>query len=272
MKLKPVEEQVVVLMGASSGIGRETALRFAERGAKVVVSARSEEGLESLVREIRGRGGEATAVAADVADFEQVEAVAGRAAEAYGRLDTWVHLAGVSVFAPFDRTTPEEFRRVVEIDLLGQAYGAMAALPHIKRNGGGALIHISSMGAKRSIPLEAPITTTTCSPTGLSRTITPPCTSYEPSNHRRAEKASPRSAEEPSEGGHERIGALDVGQVAAVGYELQRTFPKAGGRVSCLGLREHPVARPPHHERRHLQEGETVHQDLALAEGANQGA
>jgi NAD(P)-dependent dehydrogenase (short-subunit alcohol dehydrogenase family) len=154
MKLKPVEEQVVVLMGASSGIGRETALRFAERGAKVVVSARSEEGLESLVREIRGRGGEATAVAADVADFEQVEAVAGRAAEAYGRLDTWVHLAGVSVFAPFDRTTPEEFRRVVEIDLLGQAYGAMAALPHIKREGRGALVHVTSVVGRRAVPLQ----------------------------------------------------------------------------------------------------------------------
>ena len=80
MQLKPIEEQVVTLVGASSGIGRETALRFAERGAKVVVSARNKEGLESLVKEVRGRGGEATAVAADVTNFEQVQAVAEGAA------------------------------------------------------------------------------------------------------------------------------------------------------------------------------------------------
>ena len=84
MQLKPVEEQVVALMGASSGIGRETALRFAERGAKVVLSARSEPGLHSLVEEIREKGGEATAVVDEVTDFEQVKAVAQIAVEEYG--------------------------------------------------------------------------------------------------------------------------------------------------------------------------------------------
>ncbi len=88
MQLKPVEEQVVALMGASSGIGREAALRFARKGAKVVVSARGEEGLNSLVEEIRREGGEATAMVADTSNFEQVKAVADRAAEEYGRLDT----------------------------------------------------------------------------------------------------------------------------------------------------------------------------------------
>ena len=88
MQLKPIEEQVVVLMGASSGIGRETALRFARKGAKVMVSARGEEGLDSLVEEIRAEGGEATAVVADTSDFGQVKAVADRAVEEYGRLDT----------------------------------------------------------------------------------------------------------------------------------------------------------------------------------------
>ena len=146
---------MVVLMGASSGIGRDTALRFAERGARVVVSARSEKGLNSLVDEIRGKGGQATAVPAEVTEFEQVEAVADRAVEEYGRLDTWVHLAAVGLFATFEETTPEEFERVIDVNLMGQVYGAMAALPHIKREGGGALIHVSSMGAKRSIPLQS---------------------------------------------------------------------------------------------------------------------
>jgi len=155
MKLKPVEDQVVALMGASSGIGRETARRFAARGAQVVVAARNAKGLDSLVKEIRSKGGEATAVVADVTDFEQVKAVADGAAREYGRLDTWVHLSGVSVFAPFDETTPEEFRRVVEVDLVGQAYGAMAALPHIKREGRGALVHVSSVAGRRAVPLQS---------------------------------------------------------------------------------------------------------------------
>ncbi len=155
MSLKPLREQVVVVMGASSGIGREAALRFAGRGAKVVVSARGEPGLRSLVEEIREGGGEAAAVVADAAEFEQVEAVADRAAEEYGRLDTWVHVAGVGLFAAFEDTTPEEFRRVIDVNLMGQVHGAMAALPHIKREGRGALIHISSMGAKRSVPLQS---------------------------------------------------------------------------------------------------------------------
>src|SRR5215213_4186784 len=142
-------------MGASSGIGRETALRFARKGAKVVVSARGEEGLDSLVEEIRREDGEAIAVPADTSEFDQVKAVADRAVEEYGRLDTWVHLAAVGLFATFEETTPEEFGRVIDVNLMGQVYGAMAALPHIKRGGGGALIHVSSMGAKRSVPLQS---------------------------------------------------------------------------------------------------------------------
>src|SRR5918992_716115 len=155
MKLKPVGEQVVVVMGASSGIGRETAFRLAKRGAKVVVAARSEAGLRSLEEEIRRLGGEARAVVADVSKFEQVEAVAQSAVEEYGRLDTWVHLAAAGLFAPFDQTEPDEFRHVVDVDLMGQVYGAMAALPRIKREGSEALVHISSVVGKRSAPLQS---------------------------------------------------------------------------------------------------------------------
>jgi NAD(P)-dependent dehydrogenase (short-subunit alcohol dehydrogenase family) len=154
-QLKPIDEQVVVLMGASSGIGRETALRFADRGARVVVSARGAQGLASLVEEIRRGGGEAAAAPADTSDFEQVRTAAERAVEEYGRLDTWVHLAAVGLFATFEQTTPEEFRRVIDVNLMGQVYGAMAALPHLKREGRGALIHISSVEAKRAFPFHS---------------------------------------------------------------------------------------------------------------------
>ena len=155
INLKPIHEQVVVVFGASSGIGRETALQFARQGARVVVSARNSAGLDSLVQEIRSTGGEATAVAADATDFEQVHRVADIAAETYGRIDTWVHTAAVSIYATFDQTTPDEFKRVIEVNLVGQAYGAMAALPYLKREGRGALIHISSLEARRSFPFQS---------------------------------------------------------------------------------------------------------------------
>ncbi|GAB1542153.1 SDR family oxidoreductase [Scytonema sp. NUACC21] len=155
MQLKPINQQVVAVVGASSGIGRETAIQFASRGAKVVVSARSEPGIDSLIEEIRGFGGEATAVLADVTVFEQVQAIADKVVEVYGRLDTWVHCPATVVFATFDNTTPEEFHRVINVSLMGQVYGAMAALPHLKREGRGALIHISSVLGRRSVPLQS---------------------------------------------------------------------------------------------------------------------
>ncbi len=154
MRLRPIHEQVVVLFGASSGIGRAAALRFAEQGARVVVAARSREGLESLVAEIQHRGGHATAFVAEASDSAQVRAVADRTVQRYGRLDTWVHLAAVSLYAYFWDTPPHEFKRVIDVNLIGQAYGAMAALPHMRQRGG-ALIHISSIEARRAFPYQS---------------------------------------------------------------------------------------------------------------------
>ncbi|YAF97462.1 MAG: SDR family oxidoreductase [Nodularia sp. CChRGM 3473] len=155
MQLKPINQQVVAVVGASSGIGRQTALQFARRGAKVVVSARGESKLKSLVEEIRGFGGEATYVVADVEVFEQVKAIADKTIEVYGRLDTWVHAAAIGIFATFDKITPEEFKHVIDVNLMGQVYGAMVALPHLKREGRGALIHISSIEGRRSLPYQS---------------------------------------------------------------------------------------------------------------------
>ncbi len=156
MKLKPINQQVVVIVGASSGIGRETALRFARIGAKVVVAARSQPGLATLVEEIKQSGGDAIAIVADVSEFEQVKAIADRAVEVYERIDTWVHVSGTSIVAPFDQLLPEEFRRVIDVNLNGQVYGAMVALPHLKKEGHGALIHVSSLAARVPFPLQSP--------------------------------------------------------------------------------------------------------------------
>ncbi len=154
MKLKPIEQQVVVVVGASSGIGRETALQFAKQQAKLVVSARSKSGLASLVDEITQLGAESIAVPADVAVLEQVQTIANSAIERYGRLDTWVHAAATAVISPFEQVTPEEFKRVIDVNLMGQVYGAMVALPHLRRTGRGAFIAISSVEARRSMPLQ----------------------------------------------------------------------------------------------------------------------
>jgi NAD(P)-dependent dehydrogenase (short-subunit alcohol dehydrogenase family) len=156
MQLKPINEQVVVLLGASSGIGRATALRFAEGGAKLVVAARGDEKLDSLLEAIRQIGGAAAvAVECDTSDYDQVQAVADRAVSEFGHLDTWVHLAAIQVWATFEETTPQEFRRIIDVNLTGQAYGAMAALPYMRREGRGALIHVSSVLARRSVPYQS---------------------------------------------------------------------------------------------------------------------
>ena len=159
MQLKPISQQVVAIIGASSGIGRETALQFARKGAKVVVSARNESGLNSLVEEIQVLGGEAKSIKGDVADFEQVKAIADYTVEQYGRLDTWVHCAATGILAPFEEITPEEFKRVVDVTLMGQVYGAMVALPYLKQEGRGAMIHVSSMEGRRALPLQSAYST-----------------------------------------------------------------------------------------------------------------
>ena len=155
INLKPLDEQVVVVFGASSGIGRQTALDFAEKGARIVVAARSESGLTSLVEEITKKGGKAYPMTADAANFDEVKAVAYAASERFGGIDTWTHVAGTMVLAPFEQTTPEEFKRVIEVNLLGQVYGAMAALPYLRERGQGALIHVSSVEAYRALPLQS---------------------------------------------------------------------------------------------------------------------
>ena len=154
MKLKPLSKQVIVVFGASSGIGRQAALDFAKRGARVAAVARGEDGLRTLIDEIHTEGGEAFYAVADAVDFGQVKAAADEAVKRYGRIDTWVHTAGVLMVARVEDTTPDEFKRVIEVNLLGQINGTLAAIPHLRQSAG-ALIMISSVEAIRALPLQS---------------------------------------------------------------------------------------------------------------------
>jgi NAD(P)-dependent dehydrogenase (short-subunit alcohol dehydrogenase family) len=152
LSLKPLDQQVIVVFGASSGIGRVTARLAARRGAKLVVAARDRAALDSLVAQVAPA--EAVAGIADAADVDQVRAIADLAVSRFGRIDTWAHVAGVAEYARFSDITPEEFRRVIDVTLLGPVYGAMAALPHLRRHGG-AYVVVSSEIAKRAFPLAS---------------------------------------------------------------------------------------------------------------------
>lgn len=150
---KPLSEQVMVITGASSGIGRVTARHAAERGARVVVAARNIRDLEELASEIRRDGGEAIAVATDVADETQVENLVRSTVQHYGRIDTFVANAGVSAYSEFIDQPLDEFRRVVEVNFFGQVNCAKHALP-VLRESGGAFISVASTLSDRGVPLQ----------------------------------------------------------------------------------------------------------------------
>lgn len=150
-----LDGHVVVLVGASSGIGRATALRFARLGARVVVAARDGEALDELASEIEADGGAAMPVTTDVAAWAEVSALADRAVERFGRIDTWVHGAAVSVFGEVAEVSVADIERVLQVDLFGQVYGVKAALPVMRRQGGGTIIGISSVLGVRAVPIQA---------------------------------------------------------------------------------------------------------------------
>jgi short-subunit dehydrogenase len=151
---RDIAEQVVVITGASSGIGRDTALEFGRRSAKLVLAARNAEALDTLVAEVQRLGALAIAVPADVTDYGQVTELATRAVQRFGRIDTWVNNASVSTYGTVEQMDVAEIRRVVEVNLLGQIYGMKAALEHLRATGG-TIINVSAALGKRAVALQA---------------------------------------------------------------------------------------------------------------------
>ncbi len=153
-------DSVVVITGASSGIGRATAHALAERGASVVLAARSDQSLREVAEECEAAGGRALVVPTDVADQEAVQELARQAAEHFGRIDVWVNNAGVMVYGYFEQIPDETYRRVIETNLFGQIYGARAVLPYFReQEGGGVLINVSSLWGRMFSPYVSAYTT-----------------------------------------------------------------------------------------------------------------
>ena len=146
---------VVVITGASAGVGRATAREYAKQGARIGLLARGDDGLEGARRDVDELGGQALVIPTDVADAEQVEAAAQQVEERFGPIDIWVNNAMVSVFKPVHEITPEEFKRVTEVTYLGTVYGTLAALKRMRPRDRGAIVQVGSALAYRAIPLQS---------------------------------------------------------------------------------------------------------------------
>jgi len=153
VQLKDINQQVMVITGASSGIGLTTARMAADQGARLVLNARSEDSLQSLVDEINANGGEAIYVAGDVGNEQDMRRVAQAAIDRFGGFDTWVNNAGVSIYGLIDEIDPEDHKRLFETNFWGVVNGSVVAAEHLKKRGG-ALINIGSTVSDRAISIQ----------------------------------------------------------------------------------------------------------------------
>jgi NAD(P)-dependent dehydrogenase (short-subunit alcohol dehydrogenase family) len=148
--------RVVVVTGASAGVGRATARAFGERGDHVALLARGEDGLRDAAREVEAVGGTALVIQTDVADADAVEAAAERVERELGPIDVWVNDAMTTVFSPFRELTPAEYRRATDVTYLGYVWGTMAALKRMLPRDRGTIVQVGSALSYRAIPLQAP--------------------------------------------------------------------------------------------------------------------
>jgi short-subunit dehydrogenase len=149
------DKEVIVITGASAGVGRATVRAFARPGACIGLIARGKAGLEAACKEVELAGGKALVLPTDVADHEQVEKAAQAVKEAFGPVDIWVNVAMASVFSPVKEMKPEEYKRVTEVTYLGYVYGTLAALKQMLPRDKGVIVQVGSALAYRGIPLQS---------------------------------------------------------------------------------------------------------------------
>ena len=152
-RLKKLSEQVIVITGATSGIGLSTARHAAKRGARLVLAARNEAALKQVCDELNSQGSEAIYVTADVAKENEVRQIAEAAARRFGGFDTWMNIAGVGIFGKIEDTSMEDMRRLFDINFWGVVHGSLVAAQYLKSRGG-ALINMGSETSDRAVPLQ----------------------------------------------------------------------------------------------------------------------
>jgi short-subunit dehydrogenase len=154
VQLRKIDEQVMVITGATSGIGLTTARMAAEQGAKLVLAARSSDALDQLASELRLKGTQVATVAADVGNPADVERIGQAAMERFGRIDTWINNAGVGIFGKNEDVPLADMQRLFQTNYWGVVHGSLEAVKHMKTRGGGALINLGSEVSDRSTPLQ----------------------------------------------------------------------------------------------------------------------
>jgi len=176
--MQSLQNAVVVVVGASSGIGRATALAFAERGARVVLAARRGDLLQEVAEACRARGGQAIAVPTDVTVASEVETLALATMNAFGQIDVWINNVGTGVFGPYQAAAPALHRRVIETNLVGAMNGVSAVLPIFLRQAKGTLINMVSMGGWAPTPFAAAYTASKFGLRGLAAALRTELSAY----------------------------------------------------------------------------------------------
>ena len=282
---KPVSEQVMVVTGSSSGIGLATALAAAGEGATVVLAARSVDTLNEIVGHINEGGGKALAVPTDVSDRAQVESLARTAVENFGRIDTWVNVAGVSIFGRLDEVDDADSQRLFQTNFWGIVYGSLVALPYLKASEG-CLVNLGSEVSEAVVPLQAmyssskhavkgftdglrleleadksPIGITLIQPTAVDTPFAEHGGSY-----LSQEPKLPTPMVEPEKVAHAILAAavhpkdsIKVGAMSVVNTTMAKLFPKIGGTMAKAQMGRQQRNEPPHQRHGTLYEaGEIV--------------